>query len=847
MLKAGIIQPSKSLFSSPIILVKKKDGSWRVCTDYRALNAITIKDSFPMPTVDELIDELFGASFFSKLDLRSGYHQVLLKPGDRHKTAFRTHHGHFEWLVMPFGLTNAPATFQALMNVIFKDILRKFVLVFFDDILIYSSSWNDHLYHLEVVLRLLQQHQLYARFSKCSFGVKEIEYLGHTLSSCGVAMDTSKIDSIRAWPQPTTLKQLRGFLGLSGYYRRFVKGYAQLAAPLTDLLKKDAFCWTEATAEAFSNLKQALMTAPVLAIPNFSEPFILETDASGIGIGAVLRKENIPANALSRSFMMALSIPCNQWLHKVAELTQEDVQLKKLYDQCVAAKLPLQEYAIKDGVLFWKGRVMLPANTNLINQILCEFHAGKVGGHAGVSKTMARIASQFFWPGMRQQVRKFIRECQVCQQAKVEQALPAGLLQPLPIPQHVWDDISLDFITNLPISNGFSTIMVVVDRLSKFGHFIPLKAVYTSKVVADTFINNIIKLYGVPKSIVSDRDRIFISSFWKHLFKAQGTTLAMSSSYHPQSDGQTENLNKTLEMYLRCFVFDNPKGWCSMLPWAQFWYNSSLHQSIRMSPFKALYGKDPPSVLRYETNVTDPVSVQELLRERDVLLQQLKSNLFKAQQYMKSQADKRRRDLHFEIGDWVLVKLQPYRQHSVVLRKVQKLSMRYFGPFEVIAKVGEVAYKLKLSDSARIHPVFHISLLKKFVGSPSQQYLPLPLTTTEFGPSVQPFLVLDSRIIMRNSKSIPQVLIQWDSLGSSAATWEDVKEIRESFPQFNLEDKVAFDGGSIVTCSGNVEERDKEGKVVTQRNHVASDPQDEGLRKSMRQRRENVLWKDFVQ
>jgi len=207
MLEEGIIHPSKNPFSFPIILVKKKDGSWRVCTDYGALNSITIKDTFPIPTVDELIDELYEAVFFSKLDFKSGYHQILFNPEDRYKTAFRTHHGHFEWLVMPFGLTNAPITFQSLMSDIFKGALRRFVLVFFFyDILILSSNWKDHLSHLEVVLNTLKQHHLFARFSKCAFGVREIDYLGHTLLGVGVAMETTKLQAVLNWPLPTSLK-----------------------------------------------------------------------------------------------------------------------------------------------------------------------------------------------------------------------------------------------------------------------------------------------------------------------------------------------------------------------------------------------------------------------------------------------------------------------------------------------------------------------------------------------------------------------------------------------------------------------------------------------------------------
>lgn len=350
----------------------------------------------------------------------------------------------------------------------------------------------------------------------------------------------------------------------------------------------------------------------------------------------------------------------------------------------------------------------------------------------------------------------------------------------------------MDFIEGLPRSEGFDAILVVVDRLSKYAHFTALKHPFSAETVARRFIQEVVRLHGIPRTIVSDRDRIFLSHFWKELHKQMGTVLSCSTAYHPQSDGQTEVVNRCLETYLRCFSADKPGQWYKWLAWAEYWYNTSFHTSTRMTPFQVVYGRAPPPLLRYGVGASPVESVERQLMNRDAMLDLLKFHLLRAQQKMKNVADNKRRDVQFGVGDLVYLKLRPYRQVSLARRRNEKLSPRFYGPYEITKRIGPVAYRLALPADATKHPVFHVSQLRRAVG----QDQAISQLSSDLELLVTPAAFLGVRQRLHGGRTDLEVLIRWENLPEHEATWEPFDVVNGQFPQFHLEEKVRLWGGS---------------------------------------------------
>jgi hypothetical protein len=990
-LERGWIRESKSPAGAPILFVPKKDGSLRLCVDYRGLNKVTIKNRHPLPLIGELLDRLSQAKIFTKLDLRDAYHRIRIKEGDEWKTAFRTRYGHYEYLVMPFGLANAPATFQNYIHKALGALVDDICVVYLDDILIYSENEEQHAEHVRRVLERLRQWGLYAKLSKCEFHTRYVEFLGFVVTSSGVVMDPERVRAIREWPTPTCFRDIQVFLGFANFYRRFIHNFSGIARPLNELLqgsganesrqqkkqrKKEGsptkpWEWTAEVAASFHQLRDAFLHAPVLRHFDPSLPITVITDASDAAYAGILlqpreqpkddsqkhwqpvayhsrgfhdaairydthdkelmaifecfvhwrhylegsttpvrvlsdhnnlryfmttkvlnsrqarwaerlaafdfvieHKPGVsnPADGLSRRpdyfagfkdgakreqlqtllptlqnklrFLSEASVatpdgdvlpsttgtgaeisplsprprragqlsgsgvapypalntgdghrvdtspqhsqppdiratttPCpalspgdgyrggispqhlyprllvcritkdeEAWKEGQPKPLQEFLQVVQRNDSWVQdllqqsatgdPNLTQQGYAVdSEGLLRRWGRVVVPNCEPLRQELLRIYHDDPMGGHSGPSRTIALLKRKYYWPGMGAYVKKYVDECDGCQRNKPKRHKPYGLLAPLPVPTRPWADYSMDFIVKLPPSpdaNGkqCDAILVIVDRFSKFVMYFPCSEEMDAQQLAELWYNQIVCVYGTPSSIVSDRGALFTSTYWSTFWYLLKVQRKLSTSFHPQTDGQTERQNQEIEAYLRMYVNWEQSDWATRLVEAAMAHNCRPHASTKMAPRELALGSPPtlPDGVREEPPPgvgSDPNrdAARQWIEGRAKAIKETTSLLELAQTLQAKYYNRQHVDKHFKVGDSVLLSsrnLKTKRPHK-------KLDAKYLGPFEVLEKIGQQAYKLKLPPGmSRLHDTFNVALLEPYRSRPGYEPGPVP-------------------------------------------------------------------------------------------------------------------------
>ncbi|TYJ95556.1 ty3-gypsy retrotransposon protein [Cucumis melo var. makuwa] len=720
--------------------LKKKDGSMRLCINYRELNKVTVKNRYPLPRIDDLFDQLQGATIFFKIDLRFDYHQLRIRDSDIPKTAFRSRYGHYEFIVMSFGLTNAPATLRA--------------------------------------------NRLYAKFSKCEFGLKKVSFLEHVVSSEGVPVDPAKIEAVTKWPRPSIFSEIRSFLGLA------VPDGSGSFVIYSDASKKGLGCVLmqqgKVVAYASRQLKSHEQNYPTHDLELAAVVFALKiwrhylygekiqifTDHKSLkyfftqkelnmrqrrwlelvkdydcGILYHPGKANVVADALCRKVAHSAALITKQApllrdferveiAISVGEVTSQLAQLSvqptlrqriifaQLNNPYLVEKRRLvetgqgEDFSISsdDGLTF-EGRFCVPEDSAVKTELLTEAHSSPFTMHSESTKMYQDLRSVYWWRNMKREVADFVSRCLVCQQVKAPRQRPAGLLQPLSVPGWKWESLSMDFIMGLPKTlQGYTVIWVVVDRLTKSAHFVPGKSTY-----------------------------------------AANTRLDFSTAFHPQTDGQTERLNQILEDMLRACVLEFSGSWDSHLHLMEFAYNNSYQATIGMVPFEALYGKCCRS----------PICWGKV-----------------AQRRQKSYADVRRKDLEFGVEDMVFLKVAPIKG---VLRfeKKGKLCSRFVQLFQIFERIGPVAYRLVLPPSfSAVHDVFHVSMLRRYVANPTHVVDFEPLQISEnLSYKEQPVEILAREVKKLRSREISLVKVLCRNHGVEEATWEREEDMRAQYPE----------------------------------------------------------------
>ncbi|KAD2805228.1 hypothetical protein E3N88_38605 [Mikania micrantha] len=500
-------------------------------------------------------------------------------------------------------------------------------------------------------------------------------------------------------------------------------------------------------------------------------------------------KANVVADALSRKDYSPIKVKVmkilisSEIISHIKEAQQEAIKEENWKRDRIKGQVKNLEEDERGLLTRW-GRVWIPPTCPFKEVLLEEAHKSKYSIHPGATKMYRDLKNNYWWPGMKRDVVKYVGKCLTCMQVKAEHQKPYGKLQPLEIPLWKWEHVTMDLITKLPrTKRGHDTIWVIVDRLTKSAHFIPIRETYSSEKMAEVYVKEVVSRHGVPVTIVSDRDTRFTSHFWRKFQEDLGTKLLIRTAYHPQTDGQSERAIQTLEDMLRACIIDFGGNWDDYLPLAEFSYNNSYHSSLGMPPYEMLYGRKCRTPVCWEEVGPRELASKEVVKVTNARIDQIRAHLKAAQDRQKSYADKRRRPIEFQVGDLVLLKVSPWKG-VIRFRKRGKLSPCFIGPFKILARVGEVAYRLELPEELKgIHNTFHVSYLRKCLADESAY---VPLEDVEVIDKLdyieKPVAILDRKVKQLRNKSLNIVKVQWKNRKGSNATWESEDEMKKFYP-----------------------------------------------------------------
>ena len=764
MLQDGVVRPSISPWASPVVMVKKKDGTLRFCIDFRKLNDQTIKDAQPLPRIDDTLDALKGAKYFSTLDLKSGYWQVPIKEEHKEKTAFRTSSGQlYEFNQLPFGLCNAPATFSRLMDQVLTGLSWKICLYYLDDIIVFSSTWEEHLRRLEEVFIRLREAHLKLSATKCTLARTEVIFLGHLVSSDGLRPDPRLLESIREIPVPSTITQVRSFLGLVGYYRRFVKGFSDIASPLNRLLEKtSSFTWTPACQTAYETLKSLLLQEPIVAYPDFSLPFRLYTDASNIGLGAILaqiqdgreriiccasRTLNTAEKNYSATKKECLAIVWGvqsfrnylianpfqiytdhyslQWMRSMKSQSAilhrwaaalEDYQFEVKHRPGKnqghvdgLSRLPLHQINFIDGEL------QTLDDEHTIREVLTCIHQE---GHLGRKKTLQMFRKRFIGRSENKICKEVIRSCLGCQLGSDYRPKhhPKGQIES----RSPWNILSIDIMGPLQRGrNGERFIMTIVDCFSKYTILVPIRD-HTATTVSRILYERVVAYFGLPDRILTDRGTEFTGNVWTNLLMTLGIKPMMTSPYYPQGNAIVERSHRTIGNMLRAALAERKdEDWPTLLPGIMLSVNEMNQEAHGYTASQIMWGRGMklPIDLIYPQTNNNKVYPGGYVSTVSKNLKDIRNKVAPFNRCRRAPEKN-----PFQVGDKIFILQQP-------MERDHKLSPKWRGPF-VIRKILN-PFQVIYCDLGR-DKISHIMYCKRAYDNPSTRN-----GRTRFSPSPQ--------------------------------------------------------------------------------------------------------------